>query len=86
LEVAGFYCIWIPRYSSLTKQIYEATAGSEKDPLNWGPDQEKAFQEIKRLLTSAHVLRLSDVTPSFNLFTCKKNHTDLGDLTQMVGL
>jgi hypothetical protein len=86
MGVAGFCHIWIPGYTSMAKPLYKATAGSRKDPLNWGPDQEKAFQEIKRLLTSAHVLRLSDVTPSFNLFTCKKNHTDLGDLTQMVGL
>jgi hypothetical protein len=42
--------------------LYEAIAGSRKDPLNWGPDQEKAFQEIKRLLTSAPGLRLPNVT------------------------
>jgi hypothetical protein len=43
LGAAGFCHIWIPRYSSLAKPLYEATAGSIKDPLNWGPDQEKAF-------------------------------------------
>jgi hypothetical protein len=59
--VAGFFCIWIPGYSRLAKPLYEATAGSRKDPLNWGPDQERAFQEIKRLLTSVPALRLLDV-------------------------
>jgi hypothetical protein len=53
----------------MAKPLYKATAGSRKDPLNWGPDQEKAFQEIKRLLASAPVLRLPDITQSFNLFT-----------------
>jgi hypothetical protein len=62
LGAAGFCHIWIPRYSSLAKPLYEATAGSRKDPLNWGPDQEKAFQEIKRLLTSAPAPGLPDVT------------------------
>jgi hypothetical protein len=60
--VAGFCPIWIPGYSSLAKPLYEATAGSRKDPLNWGLEQEKAFQEIKRLLTCAPELGLSDVT------------------------
>jgi hypothetical protein len=62
LGAAGFCRIWIPGYSSLAKSLYEATAGSGKDPLNWGPDQEKAFQEIKRLLTSPPALGLPDIT------------------------
>jgi hypothetical protein len=62
LGVAGFCCIWIPGYSSLAKPLYKATAGSGKDPLNWGPDREKVFQEIKRLITSTPALGLPDVT------------------------
>jgi hypothetical protein len=85
LGAAGFCDIWIPRYSSLAKPLYKATAGSRKDPLNWGPNQEKAFQEIKRLLNSTPALGLPDVTQPFNLFVCEKNHSTLGILTQMVG-
>jgi hypothetical protein len=80
LGAVGFCYIWIPEYSSLAKPLYEAIAGSRKDPLNWGPNQEKAFQEIKRLLTSAPELGLPDVKRPFNLFICKKNHTALGVL------
>jgi hypothetical protein len=58
---AGFCCIWIPGYSSLAKPLYEAIAGSRKDSVNWAPDQEKAFQEIKRLLTCTPALGLPDV-------------------------
>jgi hypothetical protein len=47
LGVAGFCHIWIPGYSSLAKPLYEVTAGSRKDPLNWEPDQERAFQEVE---------------------------------------
>jgi hypothetical protein len=85
LGVAGFCRIWILGYSDMAKPLYEATAGSGKDPLNWGFKQEKAFQEIKRLLTSAPALGLPDVKRSFNLFVCEKNHTALGVLTQTVG-
>jgi hypothetical protein len=60
-------------------------AGSGKDPLNWGFEQEKAFQEIKKLLTSAPSLGLPDVKRPFNLFICENNHTALGVLTQMMG-
>jgi hypothetical protein len=74
--VAGFCCIWIPRYSSLAKPLYEAITGSGKDPLNWGQDQDKAFQEIKRLLISVPVLGLPEVTQPFNLLVCEKYHTD----------
>jgi hypothetical protein len=85
LGAAGFCHIWISGYSSLAKPLYEATAGSGKNPLNWGLEQEKAFQEIKRLLTSAPALGLPDVKQPFNLFICEKNHTALGVHTQMVG-
>jgi hypothetical protein len=61
LGAAEFCCIWIPRYSSLAKPLYGATAGSGKDPLNRGPDQDRAFQEKKRLLSSAPMLGLLDV-------------------------
>jgi hypothetical protein len=84
LGAAGFCCIWIHGYSSLAKLSYEATAVSGKDLLNLGPDQEKAFQEIKRLLTKAPVLGLPDVTRPFNFFISKKNHTALGVLTETV--
>ena len=47
---------------------------SGKDPLEWGPKQEKAFRKIKRLLTSAPALELPDVTRDFNLFVHGNNH------------
>jgi hypothetical protein len=69
--VAGFCCIWIPGYSSLAKPLYEVTSGSRKDPLNWELEQEKAFQKIKRLLTSTPALGLPDVKQLFDLFVRK---------------
>jgi hypothetical protein len=66
LGAAQFCRIWILEYSSLAKPLYEVIAGSGKDTLNWGPDQERVFQEIKRLLASAPALWLSDVR-SFHL-------------------
>ena len=80
LGAAGFCRIWILGFSEIAKPLFKATAGSGKDPLEWGPEQKKAFEEIKRLLTSAPALGLPDVTQDFNLFVHEKNHTALGVL------
>jgi hypothetical protein len=71
LGVAGFSCIWKPGYSSLAKPLYKATADPGKDPLKWGVDQERNFQEIKKLLTSTPAIGLPDIMQPFNLFVRK---------------
>ena len=85
LGAAGFCRIWILGFSEIAKPLFKATAGSGKDPLEWGPEQKKAFEEIKRLLTSAPALGLPDVTRDFDLFVHEKNHTALGVLTRQLG-
>ena len=85
LGTAGFCQVWILGFSEIAKPLFKATAGSGKDPLEWGPKQKKAFEEIKRLLTSAPALGLPDVTKDFNLFVHEKNPTALGVLTQTTG-
>ena len=85
LGAAGFCRIWILGFSESAKPLFKATAGSGKDPLEWGPEQKKAFEEIKRLLTSAPALGLPDVTRDFNLFVHERNCTALGVLTLTVG-
>ena len=85
LGAAGFCQIWILGFSEIAKPLYEATAGSGKDTQEWGPKKEKAFSDIKSLLTSAPALRLPDVTWDFNLFVLEKNPTALVVLTQTVG-
>ena len=78
LGAARFCQIWILGFSEIAKPLFKATAESDKDPLEWGPEQEKAFKKIKRLLTSALALGLTDVTRDFNLFIHEKSHTALG--------
>lgn len=80
LGAAGFCRIWTPGFSEMARPLDEAALGLE-DPLDLGSEQEKAFREIKRLLTSAPALGLPDVTQDFSLFTRAKSHTVLGVLT-----
>ena len=49
LRAARFCQIWIPDFPEITKPLFKATAGSGKGPLEWGPEQEKAFKEIETL-------------------------------------
>ena len=85
LGTAGFCQVWILGFSEIAKPLFKATAGSGKDPLEWGPKQKKAFEEIKRLLTSAPALGLPDVTRDFNLFVHEKNHTVLESSNKQLG-
>ena len=43
---AGFCWLWIPGFSEIAKPLFKATAGSGKDLQEWGPEQEKVFEEI----------------------------------------
>ena len=58
LGAARFCRIWIFGFSEIAKPLYETTARSGKDPLEWGPEQKKAFREMKRPLTSTLALGL----------------------------
>ena len=78
LRASRFCHIWTPGFSEIAKPLFKARVGSDKDPLEWRPEQEKAFKKIKRLLTSTPALGLTDVTQDFNLFIHEKNHTALG--------
>ncbi|KAK1340843.1 LOW QUALITY PROTEIN: hypothetical protein QTO34_017238 [Cnephaeus nilssonii] len=60
LGAAGFCRIWIPGFSDLAKPFYEALRGEEKAPIDWSPEQEKAFVTIKAKLTEALALGLPD--------------------------
>ena len=85
LGTAGFCQVWILGFSEIAKPLFKATAGSDMDPLEWGPEQEKAFKKIKRVLTSAPALGLPDVTQDFTLFVHEKVTLHWGVLTQTVG-
>ncbi|KAK1339696.1 hypothetical protein QTO34_018251 [Cnephaeus nilssonii] len=84
LGVAGFCRNWIPGFSDLAKPLYEALR-EEKAPIDWGPEQEKAFITIKTKLTETLALGLPDVMQDFNLFVHENSGVALGVLTQEFG-
>lgn len=48
LGMAGFCRVWIPTYGLLVKPLYEALKGPEDLTLEWTPDMEAAFKQIKK--------------------------------------
>ncbi|XP_037228472.1 uncharacterized protein LOC119140913, partial [Falco rusticolus] len=82
LGMTGWCRLWIMNYGLIAKPLYEAQKNS---PFAWGPQQQKAFVELKRALMSAPALGLLDLTKDFQLFVHERQHLALGVLTQRIG-
>lgn len=65
LRMAGFCHIWIPNFGVLSKPLYEATKGEDRDFFKWTSQCDNAFRQLKQALMSALALGL----PNLNRFT-----------------
>ena len=66
LGTAGFCRLWIPGFAEMAAPLYPLTKTGTL--FKWGPDQQKAYQEIKQALLTAPALGLPDLTKPFELF------------------
>ena len=60
LGLTGYLCKFIPNYATLASPLYDATKGAHSKRENkkaptWGAEQQKAFEELKRYLTTSVV-------------------------------
>jgi hypothetical protein len=78
--MAGYCWLWILGYAELAKPLYETT--KDKAPWAWGPDQQKAFEELKTALLRAPVLVLPDPLKPFTFFVDERRRTAKGVLMQ----
>ncbi|XP_034270661.2 uncharacterized protein LOC117664045 [Pantherophis guttatus] len=85
LGAAGFCRIWIPNFSLLAKPLYEATRGSDREPLLWRKEEQKSFSSLKHALMQAPSLGLPDLDKPFQLFVDTKHNVAVGVLTQRLG-
>jgi hypothetical protein len=65
LGAEGFCHLWISGFSVTAGPLYVALKGNPLGPLHWSPEQEDAFQTLKRHLGEALALALPDVTCPF---------------------
>ena len=84
LGTAGFCRLWIPGFAALAAPLFPLL--KEKTDFVWGPDQQQAFDNIKRALLSAPALALPDVEKPFTLYVDEKNGIAKGVMTQTLGL
>jgi hypothetical protein len=75
LGMAGYYCRFIKRFSSIAKPLTELLKKENK--FVWTPKCEESFQDIKKKLITSPVLTLPDIHQSFVIF-CDAARQGLG--------
>jgi len=60
---------FIPNMANLAQPLIEVIRGGKSQRFSWGPEQHNAFENLKRCLTSAHVLIHPDYSKPFMLIT-----------------
>jgi hypothetical protein len=66
LSLAGYYSRFILNFSKIAKPITYLLKKEEK--FVWNAERDEAFQTLKKLLTTSHVLAQSDITKSFDVY------------------
>jgi hypothetical protein len=69
--------MFILNFSKLTKLIIELLEKGNK--YVWSEAYDEAFQILKMLLTTSHVLDQPDIAKPFNVY-CDASNTSLGDV------
>ena len=82
LGLAGYYRRFIPDFSKVSKSITELLKNQVK--FVWSSDCEKAFQTLKRLLTTAPVLAQPDIEKSFDVY-CDASGIGIGCVLMQEG-
>src|SRR5262245_23089538 len=67
LGTLSYYRRFIREFSQKAQPLHLLT--KKKIPFQWGPRQEKAFQELKEAMTQAPILAISDLSKPFILHT-----------------
>ena len=69
LGMINFYPRYIPNCAEIIAPITKLTKNRAPNNVEWGDRQEKAFSEIKRLLSNEPILKLPDLNQEFILQT-----------------
>lgn len=78
MGMASYYRIFVPNFAALASPLHELTKGGKKTTqLNWTPEAEKNFLELKTKLVSAPILTSPDFTKTFYV-QCDASHDSIG--------
>jgi hypothetical protein len=82
LGMAGYYRRFIPDFSKVSKPITELLKNNVK--FNWSPECNEAFEKLKKLLTTPHVLAQPNIEKSFDVY-CDASGTGIGCVLMQEG-
>ncbi|KAL0195135.1 hypothetical protein M9458_008707, partial [Cirrhinus mrigala] len=83
LGLAGYYCCFIPNFSTLASPLTDLTRKGQPEKIVWNDALNKTFQDIKTALTTKPVLRAPDFNCPFLLQT-DTSDTGLGVVLSQV--
>ncbi|XP_075732788.1 uncharacterized protein LOC142775324 [Rhipicephalus microplus] len=69
LGLTGYYREFISDYATLTSPLSDLTRKGLPNTVKWGPDQDSAFVQLKKCLTTTPILKLPDFERQFVLRT-----------------
>ncbi|KAK1666361.1 hypothetical protein QYE76_054520 [Lolium multiflorum] len=81
-DLAGFYRRFVPNFSTIAAPLNDLT--KKGVVFEWGATQDHAFDELKRLLTSAPLLALPDFNKQFEI-ECDANGIGIGGVLMQEG-
>ena len=71
LGFMGYYCQFIPKFAQVAGHLHELisaeNAGKKKAAIKWESRCQQAFDDLKRLYTTAPILAYVDFTKPFKL-------------------
>ena len=83
LGLTGYYRKFIASYASIAIPLTDLTKKALPDKVNWTPECERAFSELKRVLTETPILRNPDFDKEFILQTDASDRGVGGVLSQL---
>ena len=69
LGAFAFVQRWLPGLAEISAPLYKVCSGKSKKQLEWGPEQEAAFDKLKELSANAVQLKIPDLNKEFVLVT-----------------
>jgi len=73
LGMINFYRRYIPNCAEVTAPLTELTKFRAPNNVEWGSEQERAFKEVTKLLSSERILKLPDLNREVILSTDASN-------------
>jgi len=73
LGMINFYRRYIPNCAEVIAALTELTKNRAPNNVEWGAEQEKAFKEVKKILSSEPILKLPDLNRDIILSTDASN-------------